>query len=535
MQVQEAVVGAGRMESMPELATNIASLQLATNRFQTAEQQYTSIIRRFFHGASPRVLLYLARTQYHNNQAPAAALHASLAAVLEAVRQVKAAAELRSVAATTRVLTAKSTLLKALHQSPGNHILRFDAALALQVGAVSQTAERCPQEAGQRILGNMDFKAQAGELRRLEDYDEAYTSILLALRNFEALQQIPTAVAALSNALARGVERLQMHVSFCKQMQQKADTMRKQASEREAAREAREAQNRAALQAAQRRVQLEAERKAAQEAAATAERETRAEEAAQRLAALKGQWAEHAALQQHARTGRRAHINFVAPFSPKLFWWVPFTIGWQVTTMLHVCTKASSMTHVVKRCVQAADAGDAERLGKARKKKKRKAEEEAFLASDDDDDVAYEGDGAQADAPPQQEEPETHEGANNNDQAQRRKAYAGTGVGMRSFSASLSSSDEEEEEEQAGPAAEAGQGADQQQEAPGAGARSTPGGGRLRKRLRADTEQEQMQDINAGEEPDVMVGWEDDGDADATREFQAKRAHAVLFDESDED
>lgn len=71
-----------------------------------------------------------------------------------------------------------------------------------------------------------------------------------------------------------------------------------QAHEREAAREAREAQSRAALQAAQRRAQLEAERKAAQEAAAKAEREARAEQAGLRLAALKGQWAEHAALQQ---------------------------------------------------------------------------------------------------------------------------------------------------------------------------------------------------------------------------------------------
>ena len=70
VQVQEAVVGAGALGNMPELATNAASVQLALSRFQTAEQQYASVSRRFYHGASPRLLLYLARTQYHANQVP---------------------------------------------------------------------------------------------------------------------------------------------------------------------------------------------------------------------------------------------------------------------------------------------------------------------------------------------------------------------------------------------------------------------------------------------------------------------------------
>ena len=68
LQVQEAVVGAGAQARMPELAANAASVQLAASHYLTAEQQYAAAARRFSHGASPRLLLHLARTQYHANQ-----------------------------------------------------------------------------------------------------------------------------------------------------------------------------------------------------------------------------------------------------------------------------------------------------------------------------------------------------------------------------------------------------------------------------------------------------------------------------------
>lgn len=55
--------------------------------------------------------------------------------------------------------------------------------------------------------------------------------------------------------------------------------------------------------------------------------------------------------------------------------------------------------------LQAADAGDAERVGKARKKKKRKAAEEEAFASDNED-VAYEQPEVEDLDAQQQEEPE---------------------------------------------------------------------------------------------------------------------------------
>ena len=71
-----------------------------------------------------------------------------------------------------------------------------------------------------------------------------------------------------------------------------------QARERETAREKREAQSRAALQAAQRKAELEEERAAAQKQAAKAEQEARAQAAQDKLVALRARWAEDAALAQ---------------------------------------------------------------------------------------------------------------------------------------------------------------------------------------------------------------------------------------------
>ena len=71
-----------------------------------------------------------------------------------------------------------------------------------------------------------------------------------------------------------------------------------QASEEEEARLKREAQGRAALQAATRKAQLEAERDAAMGVAKKAEQEARARAAQERLAALQGKWADDAAIIQ---------------------------------------------------------------------------------------------------------------------------------------------------------------------------------------------------------------------------------------------
>lgn len=67
-QVQEAVVGAGAQAHMPELAFNAASIQLASLHYEIAEQQYAAAGRRFSGATNPRLLLHLARTQYHSNQ-----------------------------------------------------------------------------------------------------------------------------------------------------------------------------------------------------------------------------------------------------------------------------------------------------------------------------------------------------------------------------------------------------------------------------------------------------------------------------------
>ncbi|KAK9805938.1 hypothetical protein WJX73_006894 [Symbiochloris irregularis] len=380
-QVQEAVVGAGSRAQarMPELAANLASIQLAMGHYQTAQQRYSAASLRFFHGASPRLLLHLARTLYHSNQMD----------------------------------EARSMLLKALHQDPSDHVLRFDVALVLQ-------------EFAQRIASHQDLKSKAGELRRGDDYLQALVCCSIAKRNFERLERLGAAAAVLGDHKTSGKERLRTHAKFCQSLEGKITTLVKQANEEELAHTKREEQNRRALQAAQSRAQLEAERKAATAAAAKSEQEARAKAAADRLAALRGKWADDAAL------------------------------------------------------IQAAEAGNAERVAKSRKKKKRKAEDDQMFASDNEEDGVYEpGQQQQGQLPDDEVEWQGQDASDNENAAGNGDAALHTG---------LTDSDEDE----AAALNDQGAGADASQQPQQAG---TPAAGRLRKRQHDAMEE-------AGEPPD---------------------------------
>ena len=70
-----------------------------------------------------------------------------------------------------------------------------------------------------------DMRAEAGELRRKEDYEQAFSQVTAAGANFERLRNLEGAVAALSTAKLRGKDRLQMHIAFCDSLRKKVVIM----------------------------------------------------------------------------------------------------------------------------------------------------------------------------------------------------------------------------------------------------------------------------------------------------------------------
>ena len=74
-------------------------------------------------------------------------------------------------------------------------------------------------------MQNRDARSQAGELRRREDYETALAYVRIANSNFNRLLRMGPAVAALGGRKIGGKERLQTHVAFCTNLEQKIATM----------------------------------------------------------------------------------------------------------------------------------------------------------------------------------------------------------------------------------------------------------------------------------------------------------------------
>ncbi|XP_019173457.1 PREDICTED: protein CTR9 homolog [Ipomoea nil] len=96
-QVQEAASG-NVFVQMPDVWINLAHVHFAQGNFALAVKMYQNCLRKFYHNTDSQVLLYLARTHYEAEQWQ----------------------------------DCKKTLLRAIHLSPSNYTLRFDAGVALQ-------------------------------------------------------------------------------------------------------------------------------------------------------------------------------------------------------------------------------------------------------------------------------------------------------------------------------------------------------------------------------------------------------------------
>ncbi|CAH9084050.1 unnamed protein product [Cuscuta europaea] len=96
-QVQEAASG-NVFVQMPDVWINLAHVHFAQGNFALAVKMYQNCLRKFYDNTDSQVLLYLARTHYEAEQWQ----------------------------------DCKKSLLRAIHLSPSNYTLRFDAGVALQ-------------------------------------------------------------------------------------------------------------------------------------------------------------------------------------------------------------------------------------------------------------------------------------------------------------------------------------------------------------------------------------------------------------------
>ncbi|KAJ3682862.1 hypothetical protein LUZ60_013089 [Juncus effusus] len=97
-QVQEAAASGSGSVHMPDVWINLAHIYFAQGHFSLATKMYQNCLRKFYYGTDSAILLYLARTQYEAEQWQ----------------------------------DCKKTLLRALHLSPSNPTLRFNAGVAMQ-------------------------------------------------------------------------------------------------------------------------------------------------------------------------------------------------------------------------------------------------------------------------------------------------------------------------------------------------------------------------------------------------------------------
>ncbi|VFQ81333.1 unnamed protein product [Cuscuta campestris] len=112
-QVQEAASG-NIFVQMPDVWINLAHVHFAQGNFALAVKMYQNCLRKFYYNTDSQVLLYLARTHYEAEQWQ----------------------------------DCKKSLLRAIHLSPSNYTLRFDAGVALQKFSAStlQKTKRTVEE-----------------------------------------------------------------------------------------------------------------------------------------------------------------------------------------------------------------------------------------------------------------------------------------------------------------------------------------------------------------------------------------------------
>lgn len=96
-QVQEAASG-NIFVQMPDVWINLAHVYFAQGNFALAVKMYQNCLRKFYYNTDSQILLYLARTHYEAEQWQ----------------------------------DCKKTLLRAIHLTPSNYTLRFDAGVTMQ-------------------------------------------------------------------------------------------------------------------------------------------------------------------------------------------------------------------------------------------------------------------------------------------------------------------------------------------------------------------------------------------------------------------
>ncbi|CAK7352480.1 unnamed protein product [Dovyalis caffra] len=195
--VQEAASGSIFVQ-MPDVWINLAHVYFAQGNFALAVKMYQNCLRKFFYNTDSQILLYLARTHYEAEQWQ----------------------------------DCKRTLLRAIHLSPSNYTLRFDAGVAMQKFSASTLQKT---------------KRTVDEVRSTVDELEN------AVRLFSQL-------SAASNLHFHGFDekKINTHVEYCKHLLEAAKVHR-EAAERE------EQQNRQRLDLARQMALAEEARRKAEE------------------------------------------------------------------------------------------------------------------------------------------------------------------------------------------------------------------------------------------------------------------------------
>ncbi|KAK4754413.1 hypothetical protein SAY87_002517 [Trapa incisa] len=158
-QVQEAASGSIFIQ-MPDVWINLAHVYFAQGNFSLAVKMYQNCLRKFYYNTDSHIHLYLARTHYEAEQWQ----------------------------------ECKKTLLRAIHLSPSNYVLRFDAGVTMQKYSTS-------------ILQKEKAKRTADEVR----------SAVAELKN---AIQIFSQLSAAANLHFHGFDekKIATHLEYCKHL-----------------------------------------------------------------------------------------------------------------------------------------------------------------------------------------------------------------------------------------------------------------------------------------------------------------------------
>lgn len=238
MAVQEAAAGTGSTLELPEAWVNLASCHLALQDYPAAIRLYSTALARFYHGAEPRVLTYLARAHF------------------DAAQRSDSAAEFAQ---------AKRVLLRAVHLHPQDQTLRFNLAFVLQEGALAVFGRQYKQEA-----------------ERLGSYKQAEKDLEQAIKLFDQLK--------INDFEGLSALKLAAHVTHCKKAMDMARGHLAKA-ERDTAMQAAKRESQARLlHAADERRKLEARKEEEAKRREKEAREAAARQAAEAAERKKEEW-----------------------------------------------------------------------------------------------------------------------------------------------------------------------------------------------------------------------------------------------------